>query len=94
MHQLPDGQLRVGDGSIPIANFTFTPNSNGGVLVDSLGRGCIATPGPAKQFQCDEGVQRKYIFFSHIPRSVQEPKEHADVTVKPDRASMSPAKGD
>ena len=64
VHQLSDGQLRVGDGSIPIANFTFSPSSNGGGVVDSLGRGCIATPGPAKQFQCDEGVQRKNSLIS------------------------------
>ncbi|KAF2439557.1 carbohydrate-binding module family 18 protein [Karstenula rhodostoma CBS 690.94] len=54
LHTLADGQLRLGDGSIPIANFTFRPGVG---IVDSEGRGCITTPGPTNQFQCDEGVK-------------------------------------
>ncbi|KAL5380917.1 hypothetical protein DPSP01_007453 [Paraphaeosphaeria sporulosa] len=55
VHTLADGQLRLGDGSIPLANFTFTPEIG---IVDSKRRGCISTPGPTNQFQCDEGVKR------------------------------------
>ncbi|OAG11676.1 uncharacterized protein CC84DRAFT_1211326 [Paraphaeosphaeria sporulosa] len=54
VHTLADGQLRLGDGSIPLANFTFTPEIG---IVDSKRRGCISTPGPTNQFQCDEGVK-------------------------------------
>ncbi|KAF9728819.1 chitin binding protein [Paraphaeosphaeria minitans] len=54
VHTLADGQLRLGDGSIPLANFTFTPGIG---IVDSQRRGCITTPGPTNQFQCDEGVK-------------------------------------
>ncbi|CAI7564778.1 unnamed protein product [Penicillium pancosmium] len=50
--QLGDGQVRIGDNTLPKS--TFCIDSNGGIS-DSSGRGCIITP-PTTQFQCDEGA--------------------------------------
>jgi len=50
--QLSDGQNRIGDNSLPPAEFCI---SSGGSITDRSGRGCILTP-PTTQFQCDTGA--------------------------------------
>ncbi|KAJ5376719.1 hypothetical protein N7509_013605 [Penicillium cosmopolitanum] len=50
--QIGDGQVRIGDNTLPQSSFCI--DSNGGIS-DSSGRGCIITP-PTTQFQCDEGA--------------------------------------
>ncbi|KAJ5663533.1 hypothetical protein N7507_004264 [Penicillium longicatenatum] len=50
--QLSDGQNRIGDDSLPPAEFCI--NSDGSIT-DRSGRGCILTP-PTTQFQCDTGA--------------------------------------
>ncbi|KAK7712232.1 hypothetical protein SLS63_012470 [Diaporthe eres] len=46
--QLDDGQIRL-NGSYPTAEFTI----RGDKIWDSAGRGCIVTPAPITQVQCD-----------------------------------------
>jgi len=46
--QLPDGQIRV-NGSYPTSYFSL----DGDQITDAAGRGCIVTPDPTTQFQCD-----------------------------------------
>lgn len=50
--QLSDGQNRIGDNSLPTAQFCI---SSDGSITDGNGRGCILTP-PTTQFQCDKGA--------------------------------------
>ncbi|CAG8050252.1 unnamed protein product [Penicillium salamii] len=50
--QLSDGQNRVGDNSLPPAQFCIDSK---GAITDAHGRGCILTP-PTTQLQCDEGA--------------------------------------
>ncbi|KAL2013360.1 hypothetical protein VTN00DRAFT_885 [Thermoascus crustaceus] len=51
--QLGDGQNRV-RGGLPPAQFCI---DSSGAITDSSGRGCILTPPPAVQFQCDLGAK-------------------------------------
>jgi hypothetical protein len=50
--QLSDGQNRIGDSSLPKAEYCI---SSDGAITDGNGRGCILTP-PTTQFQCDTGA--------------------------------------
>ncbi|KAJ5807022.1 hypothetical protein N7474_010614 [Penicillium riverlandense] len=50
--QLSDGQNRIGDQTLPPAQFCI---SSDGSITDGSGRGCILTP-PTTQFQCDVGA--------------------------------------
>ncbi|KAI9933688.1 hypothetical protein MW887_004759 [Aspergillus wentii] len=50
--QLSDGQNRIGDNSLPTAQFCISPDAS---ITDGSGRGCILTP-PTTQFQCDQGA--------------------------------------